>query len=686
MPTNSILRRVALVAVLAVVVIAPPVAAQPTNVVSNAGMETLGGDGFPQCWEKSGWGTHDFTFTVTPQAHTGTSAMRIEIGAHTSGDRKAMMLESPACAPTVTVGHQYDLSVWYTTTTPNTVFTVFRHDITTGWQYWTDLASLPVAGTYTAAQVRTPVVPPNTDQISWGVTIYGTGVLTTDDYAMSDATITPEPPTCTGTQVQCAKGSWEVLAMPSPVRAVHAAVLPTGKVLLIAGSGNDPDAFAAGTFKTAQFDPATNQFTELATPWDVFCAGHAQLPDGKLLVMGGTQAYTAPEHGYKGLRDSYIFDPATSSYTRTNDMLAGHWYPSATTMGNGDILSLGGLGEDSAGTVVTERFSAAQNRWLGFGETKQTWAWWGLYPAMILLQDGRLFYSGAHVFGSGLDGTGASIYDYDAGTIVDVPGLQNKDERDQSMSVLLPPAQDQRVLTMGGGNTFTNPDANRLTDLIDLKQGNPTYHAGPPIPTGTLTGGVAQTAAQGKMYPSAVILPDGMVLETGGALHNRTDPVFEASMFDPATNTFAAGMATDPVPRGYHSSAFMLPDGRVMAVGENPADGSFDQRVSIYSPPYLFKGARPQITAVASQAWSYGSAQQLTVNGPVVKASLIRPAAVTHSSDPNQRYVDLPLTVAGGTLTANVTSNPNIAPPGWYMLTVVNAAGVPSVAQWIHLG
>jgi hypothetical protein len=188
------------------------------------------------------------------------------------------------------------------------------------------------------------------------------------------------------------------------------------------------------------------------------------------------------------------------------------------------------------------------------------------------------------------------------------------------------------------------------------------------------------------MYVAAVILPDGKVLETGGALHNRADPVFETSMYNPDTNTFTGGLATDPVPRGYHSSAFLLPDGRVMQVGNNPADGSFEMRMSIYTPPYLFKGARPQIRSVSTQNWAYGTTQQITVDGTIVKASLIKPAAVTHSSDPNQRYVELPMTVNGDTVGLNLTSNPNIAPPGWYMLFVVNAAGVPSIASWVQVG
>jgi hypothetical protein len=198
---------------------------------------------------------------------------------------------------------------------------------------------------------------------------------------------------------------------------------------------------------------------------------------------------------------------------------------------------------------------------------------------------------------------------------------------------------------------------------------------------------VTETASEGKMYVSAVILPNGQVFETGGGLINREDPVFEASMYNPTTNTFTPGMATDPVPRTYHSSAFLLPDGRIMAIGNNPGDGSFDMRISVYSPPYLFHGARPQITGVQSaKNWTYGGNFNITTNQPITSAELIRPAAVTHQSDPNQRFIALPITGTGTSLSLNLTSNPNIAPPGWYMLFVTNANGVPSVAKWVHVG
>ncbi len=656
------------------------------NLLVNPGLETLGSNGFPTCWEQSGYGDNNYSFSVSNQAHSGNNAMQVSITSTSSGDRKAMMLENPSCAPDVTPGHQYNLCVWYMSNTPDAVITTFRHDVQQGWQYWTDLKTLSVSGSYQQACVDTPQIPPNTDQITWGVTIYGVGTLITDDYSMVDDTQPATGDVCTA-GAACTQGAWQVMPFNSPVRAIHAVLMYTGDVLLIAGSGNDPNAFAAGTFTSAVYDPRTGSFTQIPTPDDFFCSGHIQLPNGNILILGGNLSYPAADgsHGYEGLNTSYIFNPTTLSYQKVNNLNDGHWYPSATELGNGDVISFGGLRADSSGSVTTEYFSNAQQQWLPLSQVNQTWSFWGLYPAMVLMQDGRLFYTGSHVFGNGLPGTGADIYDYNANTITSVPGLQDKDERDQSMSVLLPPAQAQKVLTLGGGNVDTNVDANRYTDLIDLSQPNPTYTPGPLIPTGTLSDGTPETSTQGKMYVSAVLLPNGQVFETGGGLHDREDPVFEASMYNPATNTFTSGMATDPVPRTYHSSAFLLPDGRVMAVGNNPGDGSFDMRISVYSPPYLFDGARPQITNVASQEWSYGSTEQITVDSPIASAELIRPAAVTHSSDPNQRYVDLPLTVNGDSIGLNVTSNPDIAPPGWYMLFVTNADGVPSVAQWVHL-
>ncbi|MFI9764922.1 galactose oxidase-like domain-containing protein [Streptomyces sp. NPDC051963] len=684
-------RRTAILAVVGLtsgLLLTTPQPASAANLVKNPGFETAGSGDMPYCWEKSGWGDNDFTFETVGDAHSGGKAMKVELTRRAEGDRKALITESAECAPVVTAGKQYDLGLWYKTTTPDASLTLFRHDAAAGWQYWTDLKTLQTAGSWTEATVRTPEVPAGTDRISWGVSVYGTGSATTDDYTMEQVADPVPDPVCTGTPQECADGRWDVLPTQNPVRSMHSVVLNNGKVLLIAGSGNDESMFEAGTFTSAVYDPANGTYKVIPTPKDMFCAGHVQLQDGRVLVMSGNKAYpVAGGHGYEGFKDSYVFDPVTETYSKTNDMNDGHWYPSATVLGNGDVISFGGLREDSTGSVTAELWSDAEQQWLPLWRVNQTWSYWGLYPSMILMQDGRLFYSGSHVFGNNIPGTGSAIYDYSANTITQVPGLQNKDERDQSASVLLPPAQDQKVLTLGGGNIDSNPDAGRLTDVIDLKSANPSYVAGPPIPQGTVdlgNGPVAQTGAQGKMYVSAVLLPDGKVLETGGALHNRADPVYESSIYDPAANTFDP-VAVDPEARGYHSSAFLLPDGRVMTTGDNPGNGTWNHDVSIYTPPYLLKGERPTITSVIDTEWTYGDTQRITVDRAIAKAELIRPAAVTHSSDPNQRFVDLPLSVDGDNVDLNVTSNPDLAPPGWYMLFAVDANGVPSVAKWVHL-
>lgn len=685
-------RRTALLGVGALtagLLLAAPQPAQAANLVTDPGFETAGTDGMPYCWEKSGWGDNDFTFETTSDAHSGAKAMKVTLTRRVDGDRKAMILESSDCAPTVTVGKQYDLGLWYKTTTPDANITLFRHDATAGWQYWTDLKTLEMQGDWTQATVRTPQVPDGTDRITWGVSVYGTGSATTDDYTMEQVADPVPPATCTGTADECANGRWDVLPTQNPVRSMHSVVLNNGKVLLIAGSGNSEENFDAGTFTSAVYNPADGSYKVIPTPKDMFCSGHIQLQDGRVLVLSGNKAFPAADgsHGYEGYKDSYIFDPVTETYSRTNDLNDGHWYPSATELGNGDVISFGGLREDSTGSVTAEYWSDAEQKWLALWQVNQTWSYWGLYPSMILMQDGRLFYSGSHVFGNNIPGTGSAIYDYGANTITQVPGLQNKDQRDQSASVLLPPAQDQKVLTVGGGNIDSNPDANRLTDIIDLKQADPSYVAGPQIPQGTVdlgNGPVPETGGQGKMYVSAVLLPDGKVLETGGGLHNRANPVYEASIYDPDSNTFDP-VAADPQARGYHSSAFLLPDGRVMATGDNPGNGTWNHNVSIYTPPYLLKGERPTITSMINTEWHYGDTQRITVDHAIVKAELIRPAAVTHSSDPNQRFVDLPLSVDGDNVDLNVTSNPDVAPPGWYMLFAVDANGVPSVAKWVHL-
>jgi len=640
----------------------------PAELTVNGNLEA--GTNTPTGWFLAGWGDAGVTAGVTADAHSGTRAYAVTLRGRTTGDFK--LLPTDAAAPRVQPGQVYHLSLWYKSTTAANAITVFTHTAS-GWSYLTDVKTLPAASGWTQATADTPPIGAGVDAIAWGVSLSADGTLITDDYSTTLAGPADTPPQ-TGPAVT---GRWTVLDYQLPIRAIHATLLKNGRVLLIAGSGNDPNNFAAGSFKAAVWDPVAGTFTTLDVPKDMFCSGHVTLPDGRVLIQGGTRSYPTMAGGadYGGLKDSYIFDPATNTFTKVADANEGHWYPTLTELANGDILEVGGLKEDTTGAVNTEYWSASLNTWLPTWQVPQTWSFWGLYPHMFLMSDGRLFYSGGHVFGNGLPGTGASIYDWRAATITDVPGLRLKDLRDQATSVLLPPAQDQRVLITGGGNINTNLPATNLTDLIDLKQPSPAYAPGPDMP------------GLGKMYVNATILPDRTVLVTNGGRFNRdaSSNVLTAATYDPVANTWTP-VAADPIGRNYHSTALLLPDGRVAVMGSNPGDGSFELRISIYEPPYLFRGTRPSISGVPAQA-TYGQTFTFAVQAPngVRWAQLMRPMSVTHQMDSNMRLVDLPVNVVGGIATVTVPSNANLLPPGPYLLNVTDGQGVPSASAWVTI-
>ncbi len=138
--------------------------------------------------------------------------------------------------------------------------------------------------------------------------------------------------------------------------------------------------------------------------------------------------------------------------------------------------------------------------------------------------------------------------------------------------------------------------------------------------------------------------------------------------------------------RVYHSSAVLLPDGRVATFGGNPT-GSFEMRIEVFTPPYLQTGtARPSVTGAASD-FHYGdyAAFATTQASVITSVVLVRPAATTHESDPNQRLIDVGFTKTSTGVSITLPAERNLAPPGWYMLFVVDANGVPSVAKWVHL-
>jgi hypothetical protein len=299
---------------------------------------------------------------------------------------------------------------------------------------------------------------------------------------------------------------------------------------------------------------------------------------------------------------------------------------------------------------------------------------WPMYAHLFLLADGRLFYSGGQYGGN--NGQRPGIWNPVANTVVQVDGLPEPGFRNQSASVLLPPAQDQQAMIIGGGGADIHAVGATATSAIaDLTAASPTYLPGPSM-------------HHPRMHLCATLLPDRTVLVNGGSgmeeSHQHVSP--HAEIYHPDTNSWT-GAAASRVDRLYHSVALLMPDGKVITAGSNPERKDEERRIEVFWPPYLFAGPRPSVVLETEQV-HYGGTIIASVADPadLREASLLRPGATTHSCDTEQRLVDLPLQLTGHDAVAlELPASASLAPPGWYQLVVVSAAGVPSEGVWIHL-
>ena len=652
---------------------APPPAS--TNLVVNGNYAA--GDGIPSCWIEGSWGTHSRSASLSAAdvpagSSAGTRSFAYTVSGYQSGDAKIMASDGPECAPTVSSGTSYTLGVQYKSTVATNAIPLFTQSSAGGWQYWTTLRTLPAAAEWTAVSAAVPALPAGTTRLSFGMAAVGNGTIMSTGWTLTAGTGTTTPPPTA--DPRATTGEWQVASITLPNRGIHQTLLRDGRILVIAGSGNDEGNFRAGQFTSHVWNPTTGDMTQIPTPEDMFCAGHVTLPDGRILIQGGTKEWWTPTSGFKGLRSSYVFDPATNRYTKTNDANEGRWYPTLTKLGNGNIWMGGGLSDaaGSHGAHTTEMFNSATSSWLPASQVPQTWTYWGEYPHMFLMGDGRLFYTGAHTFGDQRPGSGSSVYNWLTAQVADVPGLRDKDLRDHAGSVLLPPAQNQRFMIAGGGYIDRGAAPTNSVDVIDMNQANPSWRPAPDLP------------GPGRQYVNLTNMFDRTVLASNGATGNRTGNISAASIFNPANDTWTT-VPADPVGRNYHSMNLLLPDGRVMILGSNPIDGSVEMRVSIYNPPYLFRGTRPTVTSSPATA-AYGQSITLETTGNIASASLTSPMSSTHQMDTNSRLVDLPITGTGTTRTAVVPTNTSLLPPGPYMLTVLDDKGAVSVARWITIG
>lgn len=597
-------------------------------------------------------------------------------------------------------------------------------------------------------------------------------------------------------EYKATNGHWDFLDVPSEFRinTIHAALLHTGKVLLVAGSGNNQKNFDAKSFRSVLWDPAAGTFKNIPTPKDMFCSGHTQLPDGKLLIAGGTKRYeklegdvtkagglmivhnedpdkpvTLPagtrftgkgngktfvskdpvlveratkvfdrrtgaflrndpglgriyvesrqagtEYGtgtqdnyrvsglsgsdtrnvygiaqklaldkkdFQGIREAYEFDPVAEKYITVDPMHEARWYPTLTTLDDGKVLALSGL--DEIGQIVPgkdEIYDPKTRKWKYTGIVRK----FPTYPAVFLLNDGKLFYSGSNAgYGPADIGRDPGIWDLATNRFQKIPGLSDADEMETSATVRLPPAQDERFMVIGGGGVGESERSSEKSRLVDLKDPDPEFRDGASLDEGT-------------RYPSATLLPDDSVLVTGGSDDYRGrggSNILQARLYDAKTDRYKR-VADPAVGRNYHSGSVLLPDGRVMIFGSdslyadraNSRPGVFEQRVEVYTPPYLYRDSRPELTAGPKKLRRGGTGMFTTSRGSMItSAKLMRPSAVTHVTDTDQRSVELGLARTAGGISVTVPKNRALVPSGWYMLFVTDAKGTPSEGTWVEI-
>ena len=456
-------------------------------------------------------------------------------------------------------------------------------------------------------------------------------------------------------------GRWTTLSYSMPINPVHMALLKNGKVLIVSGSGNNA---SQSSYSAALWDPLASSFTTQLLGWDMFCNGMVTLPDGRVFINGGTLQYD-PFHGE---RRNAIYDPATDRFTDLQNMAHGRWYPTTTVLGDGRVMTFSGLDETGATNIAAEFYTP------GSGWSSESFATWTppLYPRMHLLPDGRVLSSGS--------GTGSRFFTPSSRTWSAVAvTTRYSGTRTYGTSVLLPLMASNgygaRVMILGGGNPATN-----TTELLDPSATPLRWEFGPAM-------------SQPRIEMNATILPSGKVLAVGGSTNDEDAATasLKADLYDPTTNTFASAGA-NAFPRLYHSNSLLLPNATVALVGGNPARGSFESHIEIYEPAYLFKAdgtaaTRPVISSVTQDPVAFGSTFQVQTPDAASIGSvvLVRPGAPTHAFDMDQRLIGLSYSAGAGVLNVTAPPNGNIAPPGYYMLFVVNSAGVPSVATFVQL-
>lgn len=466
-------------------------------------------------------------------------------------------------------------------------------------------------------------------------------------------------------------GVWEELPEAPGVTFMHAVLLPNTTSVLFWGYGPRAEQTRLWDQATGDYSFPPTQPAAISPDQNLWSGAHAYLNEtaGTILALGGVGGPGADTE-----RRAFLFDPGSRVFSHANELNIGRFYTTAITLGDGRPMVLFGTDSKNGGGVAAslEVFTPGG---AGSWSTPQALPFnYLFYPWTFVLPNGDLFIAGPQKPARRFDWTVTPVLDPLANQFEQV--FPQRGVNMDGTAVLLPlrpPNYEPRVLIAGGNG----PDVQQSAEWIDLSAATPTWQK--ISRPGDLPG---LNVARAKL--NSVLLPDGQVAIVGGAVDPLPDggPI---EFFDPENS--AAGFRLGPSmqhARDYHSAAILLADGSVLVGGDPGGDFTPHER---YLPPYFF-AARPAITG-APVAVAYGA--NFTVNTPeaanIAEVVLMRPGAVTHAFNMAQRYIGCAIvSVGGAAVQATAPPNGNVAPPGYYLLFVVDADRVPSTGNWIKLG
>lgn len=448
-------------------------------------------------------------------------------------------------------------------------------------------------------------------------------------------------------------GSWSSAVNPgTKTIGISAVLFHTGEVMLFGGKYERTDRNTASYL----YDPVTRTGHEVPAPAAVYCGGVTILADGRMFSSGGA----FPKVPF-GIPEQWLFNAVKEKWIRQPDTERSRYYPTTTKLANGSVVVTAGTEADGlTKNPQTEVYTPAgggtpaQVRTVGTNHATQ------FYPRQWTMPDGNMLQMDYRAVFE-LDSTS---WDWTAlpqmltATGLGAAGLMHAGG----------PLGSNKVSMIGG---LKNGQANALVQHFNYANPAAGWSYGTPMPTA-------------RSHMNVVQVPDGSAFAIGGNSVGSYDVGRTQTLhYDPKADKWT-NMAVQSVRRAYHSTALLLPDGRIMSAGDT-GDGGGRSAIDFYSPPYMFQ-TRPSISRVPEQI-GYGSNFAVRTNGPrTSRAVLMAPSATTHANEMHARHVELAVTETSRGLHAAAPPNSRVAPPGYYMLFTLTPGGVPSKARWVHLG